>query len=204
MTKPTDVAPHRHPGMRQADALVRLNRTLGAGRFVLREYLLEYVNGDGTVRTLRREACHRPDSVAILPYSQRRGTIILVRQPRLPVMLSDERGRAFLEVPGGVIGNEQPDVAARRELAEETGYQGAVTLVQAAFMSPATLTERVYLFLADIDAATRTPMRCAADEPINTIEIPVRRAKAMLNSGEIVDGRTILLLTHARTRKELP
>lgn len=73
---------------------------------------------DGSVRTF--ECYVRPDSVAILPFLDAKKTLLLTRQ--------EQPGRdPFWDVPGGrVDAGESHEVAARRELAEETGYEARI------------------------------------------------------------------------------
>ncbi len=84
---------------------------------------------------------HRP-AVAVIALEQ--GKILFVRQTRPAV------GLRPLEIPAGLIEpGEDPLTAAQRELAEETGLGGDLTLLFSFFVSPGFTDEKTYVFLAE-------------------------------------------------------
>lgn len=133
-----------------------------------------------------------PGSVAILPLLDD-DHLCLIRNRRLTV------GQTIVEVPAGTreVG-EPPLETARRELAEETGYQAAHWEELAQFYaSPGILSERMYVYVAR-DLAAGDPHR-EANEEIENLVLSWDEALAMLDRGEIVDGKTIVaLLTYRR------
>lgn len=137
----------------------------------------------------------------MLPYSRRRGTVVLTRQFRLPPFVGGQVDGMLLEAPGGLLDGQRPAEAARREVEEETGWRlGPLTEVCVLYMSPAVMTERVHCFVANVDEGARlVHRRPRADEgeDVEVLELPFATALRMVTSGEIVDGRTIVLLQFA-------
>jgi ADP-ribose pyrophosphatase len=98
-----------------------------------------------------REIVEHPGSVAIVAID-REGRIVLARQFR------EAAQTEVLELPAGVIDDgEDPEQAARRELAEETGLRGGSwRMLRRLHSSPGFLRESVTLFLAeDLDEGER-------------------------------------------------
>jgi nudix-type nucleoside diphosphatase (YffH/AdpP family) len=106
----------------------------------------------------------------------------------------------LLEAPAGLLDDENPEVAIRREAHEETGVEvGAVEPLFELFMSPGSVTERVAFFAATYEAgkAGERAGMASEGEHIEVVELPLSRAVAMTKSGEIVDGKTVILLQWA-------
>jgi nudix-type nucleoside diphosphatase (YffH/AdpP family) len=186
------------------DPAVRIREVevLGAGRHVLRSYKLDYRRRDGASGALRRETCKRGASATALLYSPRRGSVVLTRQFRLPVLLDGGSGGRLLEAPGGLLDGEAPADAIRREVEEETGFRvDEIHEVFSAYMSPALATERTHFFVADVDACERSSDGGGLwqeSEDVEVVELPLSEATEMVARGEIVDAKTILLLQYAQ------
>jgi GDP-mannose pyrophosphatase NudK len=169
------------------------------GWFALERYVFEHSRRDGSRERLEREVYRRGDSVAVLPFRPVTRSVVLVRQCRLASFLTMDENAAVVEAPGGLIGNEAPEAAARRETEEETGV--SVTTLQkvcSAFTSPASLTERVHLYVAEVtgDAQITQAHRVTADEELEVLEYTLAEAQAMIKDGAIRDLKTIVLLYH--------
>ncbi len=143
-------------------------------------------------------------AVAVLPYDEKRRTILLVRLLRAPALFA-ENVADVLEAPAGIIEEEDAEAAARRELLEETGFQiGRLERVGAAWTSPGLSTEKLDLFLAPYTADGREgPGGGVATEKENvtTVELKASAAWAMLESGELDDLKTLTLLLFLRGRR---
>lgn len=176
------------------------DETLSKNWYHLRKVTFNYTGSNGTTKTLEREVYDRGNGATILLYDPKRDSVVLVRQFRIPAYLNAHSGW-LLETPAGLLDGDHPAEAIKREVMEETGY--LVTDVQPlfhAFMSPGAVTETVHFFVATIDATVRAEDGGGAaheDEDIEVLEIPLADAMAMIDSGEICDGKTIMLLQWA-------
>lgn len=135
-----------------------------------------------------------PGAVAILPMVDD-NHVCLIHSRRLTV------DQTLVEVPAGTREPGEPPLdGARRELEEETGYRAAHWEKLAEFYtSPGILTERMHVYLAT--GLTEGPPRREANEEIENLVVSWDDALAMLDRGEIVDGKTIVaLLAYERRR----
>lgn len=166
----------------------------------LRKVSFERPRRDGTVETQVREVYDRGDGAAVLPVDPARGTVLLVRQFRLPAHLNRQNGY-LVEVCAGVVENDDAEATARKEAEEELGYRlTQVEHVFDAFMSPGAMTERISCFMAryfPADQISAGGGDASEGEDIEVLELPLPRAFAMIASGDIVDAKTIMLLQHA-------
>jgi ADP-ribose pyrophosphatase len=163
---------------------------------VFRVVRRRYVLADG--RPAERECILHPGAVAIVPLVDA-GKVCLIRNHRIAVE------RTLLEVPAGTLEpGEDPAVCAARELEEETGYTaGKLEKLSAFYMSPGILNERMHVFLAtDLRPG---PTRREAGEEIDNHVVPWDEALAMIERGEIEDGKTIAALLFVdRWRRRTP
>jgi nudix-type nucleoside diphosphatase (YffH/AdpP family) len=185
---------------------VRIERVdvLSDNWYALRKYTFFYRRNDGTEQRQEREAYDRGNGAVILLYNKQRGTIILTRQFRLPALVNGHPDGMLLELPAGLLDDDDPVTAIRREAEEETGYRVAdVKEVFSAFTSPGSVTERLHFFTAEYTSADRVSDGGGHEgegEDIEVIEVTLDQALAMIKNGEIVDAKTILLVYHARLK----
>ncbi len=140
---------------------------------------------DGVIVT--RDVVLHPGAVAILPIIDS-GHVCLLRNQR-PVV-----EETLWEIPAGTLEpNEPPDEAARRELAEETGYR-AETLrkIGVIIPSPGVLNERIHLYVAL--NLTPGPQALERDEELEPKTVSLSDALAWALDGTIQDAKTIVAL----------
>lgn len=180
---------------------IRAVETLAGSWRMLRKYTLAYRRRDGTCRTLVREVYCAGPSAAVLPVDPHRGTVLLTRQYRLPAQVNGDPPWLIEACAGKVEPGEDPAETVRREAEQEIGYRlRDLSQVFALYMSPGCLTEKLHLFLAEYDPADRCGPGGGAPEEgeeIECLELPLGHAWAMVESGGILDAKTVLLLQQA-------
>jgi nudix-type nucleoside diphosphatase (YffH/AdpP family) len=166
---------------------------------LLKKTTFDYRRNDGVWETHVRQTYDRGDGAVILPYDRRRGTILLVRQFRFAAYVSGHT-EPLLEACAGLLDEDDPESCARREAEEELGYRlSDVRRLYATYMSPGSVTERLWFFVADYRPDDRiSDGGGAADEgeDIEVIEMPLDEALSLIATGGIVDAKTIMLVQH--------
>ncbi len=181
------------------------NRVLSDQFYILRRLTFERVDQNGERVTQVREVYDRGNGAAILLYNRATKTVILTRQFRMPTFVNGNPTGMLIECCAGLLDRDNAEEAIRRETEEETGYKiGSVEKVLEAYMSPGSVTEILYLFVAEYSKEMKVGDGGGLEEEsedIEVLEIPYSRAWAMVKSGEIRDGKTILLLQYAELNK---
>lgn len=177
---------------------IESSEILSRGYHLLRRIRFSWPGRDGGRSSALHEVLERADAAAILLHHRERDVFVLVSQYRLGAALNGHEG-PLLEVAAGLIdAGETPLEAALRETREETGYApAAATPVCAIFPSPAAVTEKLFLFVAEIDDGMRVGAGgglAHEEEEVAIREIGVAQARAMLDAGEIADAKTLILL----------
>ena len=158
----------------------------------------------------------RGDSVGVLLHDPQNNEVILVRQFRYPVYASldpeerqgDGAQQAWiLETVAGVQdeGRTVKDVA-RKELLEEAGYtvRGELQPITTIYPSPGGTSERIHLFLGEVDARRRVGKGggvAAEGEDTQIVVLPLQKAMDMVARGEINDAKTIVALQYLALRQ---
>ncbi|AZI26080.1 GDP-mannose pyrophosphatase NudK [Pedobacter sp. G11] len=170
--------------------------------YTLNKITFEYHKKDGTVETQNREAYDRGNGATILLYNKENQTVILTRQFRLPTYLNGNASGMLIETCAGLLDKDNPETAIKRETEEETGYKiKDVQKVFEAYMSPGSVTEILYFFTAEYSKDMKVSEgggHHEEQENIEVLELPFQSALEMIKTGEIKDGKTIMLLQYAQ------
>lgn len=172
--------------------------------YTLKKFTYQYQTRKGETRTTSREAYDRGNGATILLYNNERNTVILTRQFRLPTFVNGNSSGMLIETCAGLLENDKPEEAIRRETEEETGFRiERVEKVFEAYMSPGSVTEKLYFFLAHYTDQQKVYEGGGVDdEDIEVIELGFAEAMKMVRTGEIQDGKTIMLLQHLLIAKD--
>ncbi len=172
--------------------------------YVLRTTTFDYRHSDGHWSTEQRETYDRGNGATVLLYDRDRGTVLLTRQFRYPAYANGHPDGMLLETAAGLLDDESPEDAVRREVEEELGVTvGEVQHVFDVFMSPGSVTERLHFFAAPYSAADRTGDRgglAEEGEDIEVVELGFDEALDMIDDGRIADAKTVMLLQWAALR----
>ncbi len=169
----------------------------------LYEIEYDYQFKDGIWKHISRESYDRGNGTAILLYNKEKGTVILTRQFRMPAYQNDKNDGMSIEACAGAIDkNESPEATIIREVKEEVGYkiEGAKQVLQA-YTSPGAVTEKMYLFVAPYSNDKKVNEGGGVvheQEEIEVLELPFLDTLKMMESGEIQDAKTIILLQYAQ------
>lgn len=191
------------------DTKVTIEKTeiLSDNWYTLKKVTFTIQKKDGTFEQQSREAYDRGNGAVILLYNKKEETIILTRQFRLPTFINGNASGMMIEACAGLLDNDNPEDCIRRESEEETGYKiSHIEKIFEAYMSPGSVTEILHFFIAEYSAEMRiNDGGGLADEGenIEVLEVAFGEALKMIDSGEIRDAKTIMLLQHLRIKNIL-
>jgi nudix-type nucleoside diphosphatase (YffH/AdpP family) len=190
---------------RNPDVVVRDVEVVSDGWHVLRRTTLDVRRRDGRWDRQQRETYDRGNGAAVLPHDPGRDTVLLTRQFRWPAYVNGHPDGMLVEAAAGLLDEDDPETAVRREAAEELGIRlGTLTKVFDAFMSPGSVTERVHGYVGAYTPADLVHAGGGLEdegEDIEVLELPLDDALAMVADGRIVDGKTIMLLQWAALQR---
>lgn len=165
--------------------------------FKVEEAYLRFEQFDGEMsRRLRRLSLERGDSVAILIYNTTIEKIILIDQFRYPTY-HNGHGWIIETIAGMLDHGETPEHTAKRETQEETGLSiNAFEHIATFYLSPGGSSERIFLYYSEVSGKEPRYMATGGllheGEDIKVVELSLAEALAKIQSGEIMDAKTIL------------
>jgi GDP-mannose pyrophosphatase NudK len=184
---------------------IRQAQVLSDDWYILKKTTFDLQRRDGSWQTISRETYDRGNGATILLYNRQRKTVLLTRQFRFPAYVNGSADGMLIEACAGLLENEHAEDAIRRESEEETGYRlGSVAKLFEAYMSPGSVTEKLHFFTAEYDASSKKTEGggdASHGEEIEVLEIELDAALQMIEVGEIQDGKTIMLLQHAKLKR---
>lgn len=167
--------------------------------YILKKYTYELQRRDGSWQKQEREVYDRGNGAVILLYNKTKNSIILIRQFRMPMYLNGYND-FLIEAAAGLLDNATPEERIIAEAEEETGFKiSKIEKIFEAFMSPGSVTEKLYFYIAEYHDQDRQGSGGGlADEgeDIEVLEWPFSKAFDAIKTGEIVDGKTIMLIQH--------
>ena len=175
--------------------------------YTLKKVTYEYLKKDGSWQTQSREAYDRGNGATILLYNKENKTVVLTRQFRMPTFINGNKTGMLIEACAGLLDKDNPEDCIRRETEEETGYKiSDVKKIFEAYMSPGSVTEVLYFFIAEYSKSMKINAGGGIEheqEDIEVLEIYFAKAMQMIDDGEIKDAKTIMLLQYAKLKSLL-
>lgn len=173
--------------------------------YTLNKITFEYLNDTGVWEKQERESYDRGNGAAILLYNLSKKTVILTKQFRMPTYVNGNKDGMSIEVCAGLLDGDEPEVCAKKEAEEESGYRVKnIEKVMEAYMSPGAVTEIVYLFIAEYSDEMKVSDGgglAHEHENIEVLEVTFNEALKMVKNKEIHDAKTIMLLQYAQINK---
>ena len=178
------------------------NKILSDNWYVLHKYIFEYKNKNNEWQLQEREAYDRGNGATILLYNRAKKTVVLTKQFRLPTYINGNATGLLIEACAGLLERDNAADCIVREAHEETGYRiDKPQKIFEAYMSPGSVTELLHFFIAEYADADKTGEGgglASEQENIEVLELDFATAYAMIAAGDIVDGKTIMLLQYAK------
>ena len=181
---------------------IRQTEVLSDNWYILNKITYDFQKDDDTWETQVREAYDRGNGATILLYNQEKGTVVLTRQFRMPTYINGNDSGMLIESCAGLLDQDNALDCIRKETEEETGYKVSdVKKVFEVYMSPGSVTEKVHFFIAAYTDEMKVSDGGGLEEEqenIEVLELDFDEAYAMIASGEICDGKTIMLLQYLK------
>lgn len=170
--------------------------------YTLNKVTFDYQKNNGEWETQSREAYDRGNGATILLYNKDQKSVILTKQFRLPTYINGNDSGMMIEACAGLLDQNNPEDCIKRETEEETGYKiSKVEKIFESYMSPGSVTEILHFFIAEYDKNMKVREGgglLEEQEHIEVLELNFEEAYQMIKTGEIKDGKTIMLLQYAK------
>lgn len=190
--------------MQNTTVKVEKTEILSDNWYTLKKITFTVQKKDGTTETHSREAYDRGNGAVILLYNTNTKNVILTKQFRMPTFINGNSDGMLIEACAGLLDDNNPEDCIRKETEEETGYKiTKVEKIFEAYMSPGSVTEILYFFIAEYSDEMKVNEGGGLEdegEDIEVLEIGIDKALQMIESGEIKDAKTIMLLQHVRLK----
>ncbi len=186
---------------------IKKTEILSDNWYTLKKITYDYLKRNGSWQTQSRETYDRGNGATILLYNRNFKTVILTRQFRLPSFINGNSTGMLIESCAGLLDKDNAEDCIKRETEEETGYKiSTVKKIFEAYMSPGSVTEVLYFFIAEYSSNMKINEGGGVaheQEDIEVLEIKFDTALNMVDTGEIKDGKTIILLQYLRLKNLL-
>lgn len=181
---------------------IKSTEVLSDNWYTLNKVTFNIQKSNGDWETQEREAYDRGNGATILLYNKESQTVVLTKQFRLPTYVNGNETGMLIESCAGLLDKDNAEDCIRKETEEETGYRiRMVEKIYEAYMSPGSVTEILYFFVAEYDKNMKVSEGgglAEEQENIEVLELDFEQAVHMITTGEIKDGKTIMLLQYAQ------
>jgi GDP-mannose pyrophosphatase NudK len=182
---------------------IKSTEVLSDNFFPLKKVKYEMETKNGSVEELTREVYFSSNGATVLLYNRETNKVILTRQFRIPTFLNKNPTGMMLEACAGIVEeNEDPTKGIIREIEEETGYKvEKVKKLFELYSTPGSVAEMIHYYIAEYTKEQKVTDGGGLEEEneeIDVIELPFEQAFIKIQSGEIKDAKTVILLQYAR------
>ncbi len=157
---------------------------------------------DGTKEEQTREVYHAADGVTVMLYNIEKKTVVLTEQFRIATFLNNNPTGLLIETCAGIKEDENAHEAVVREIEEETGFLVEnVKKIYELYSTPGCSTEKIYYFIAEYSDKQKVAEGGGLEEEleeIDVLEMPFEEAYLKIETGEIRDAKTVILLQYAK------
>jgi nudix-type nucleoside diphosphatase (YffH/AdpP family) len=171
------------------NVIITKTEILSDNWYILRKLTYDFQDVDGAIKTQTREVYDRGNGATVLLYNTSQKTVILTNQFRLPTFVNGNETGMLIEACAGLLDKDNPEDCIRRETEEETGYK--ITDVKKIFEA----------YIAEYEKSMKVHDGGGLEheeENIEVLELDIDQAVQMIASGEIKDGKTIMLLQYVK------
>ena len=173
-------------------------KNLYDGFFKMNEVSLKYKKYDGSwSNEIKRELFGGAQVSAVLPYDPIKKEIVLIQQFR-PGTISRNTNNYLKEIVAGIIDpGESPEIAAKRECLEETGYKiKNLTSIQGYYPAPGSSESFYHLFLGEVESKNEKKIMGldSENEDILVESYNINQVKKMMQNGELINGLSLIAI----------
>jgi nudix-type nucleoside diphosphatase (YffH/AdpP family) len=182
--------------------------TLSDNFFPLKKVVFEVEKSNGDKEEQTREVYHSRNGVTVLLYNKDKKTVVLTQQFRIASYLNKNASGLLIESCAGLQDDDTADDAIMREIEEETGYKvDNVKKIFELYSTPGAVTEKLHYFIAEYSEDQKISEGGGLDEEgeeIEVLEMPFKEAYLKIETGEIRDAKTVILLQYAKANNLFP
>lgn len=186
-------------------------KTLYKGFFRMNEYRFKHrLFKGGWSAEVKREVFERGHAGVLLAYDPKRDEVVLIEQIRIPAYETSQTPWLLEVIAGMVEEGESPEEVVRREAAEEAGITiGRCKPIVSYLSSPGGTSERMYVYVGEVDATTATGIHGLAceNEDIRVHVVSREQAYQWVEEGIIDNAASVIALQwlqlhHVTLRKD--
>ena len=186
-------------------------KTRYKGFFRMNEYRFKHrLFKGGWSAEVKREVFERGHAGVLLAYDPKRDEVVLIEQIRIPAYETSQTPWLLEVIAGMVEEGESPEEVVRREATEEAGITiGRCKPIVSYLSSPGGTSERMYVYVGDVDATTATGIHGLAceNEDIRVHVVSREQAYQWVEEGIIDNAASVIALQwlqlhHVTLRKD--
>ncbi|MDC9622217.1 ADP-ribose diphosphatase [Xenorhabdus sp. XENO-7] len=180
------------------DVEIISRKTLYRGFFKMTEYQFRHrLFRGGWSDNIKREVFERGHAAVLLPYDPVRDEVVLIEQIRIPAIETSETPWLLEVIAGMIEEGEDVEQVVRREAMEEAGLEVKRCQPALSYLSsPGGTTERMAIFVGEVDAATASGIHGLAGEheDIRVLVVSREQAYQWVEEGIIDNAASVIAI----------